>query len=291
MQFRTSAVTFCALFSLMLLSSTSSYAQSAKAATSSKQKSSVATTVAAPKPETPPPFSISMGIGRTRSLYDFQDGTRQESTDFQMIPSYRWSWGSTAVVLGYSQDERYPENSDISDIVIAHSFKGWDLGRINLRPGLSATLPQSKVSRELRNLEFAMGGKLAAAIKPEYLIKGLRLSASVGVNRSFPRYDTALNGAVSNLYSSKQGMGAGYDISLFSFDVEISHINTWSYNGQMREAYEHNESVSLGFADHYSITVGHTNSGSVYRPNGYESNYRLIDENNSMVYAQLGLQY
>jgi hypothetical protein len=283
MQFRTVAVTFFALWALALVSSTPAYAQNGTAG--------LTTSVAAPKPAEPKPFSITAGIGRSRNLYDFQDGTLQEATDFQLIPTYKWSLGATSLVLGYSHDERYNENSDISDIVIAQSFKGWDFKRFVLKPGLSLTLPQSKVSRELKNLEFAIGGKLAASIKPEFLVKGFSFSASLGLNRSIHRYETALNGAMNNQYASKQGIVTGYAIGAFSFDLEISHINAWTYKGGMRESYEHNESASVGFADYYSFTVGHTNGGSVFKANGYESNYRLIDENNSMVYAQLGMQY
>ncbi|WP_413290225.1 hypothetical protein [Bdellovibrio sp. HCB337] len=305
MQFRTSAITFFALLGLMLISSASSYAQGNKTAApaatkpavvavaNTKPTATVATTVVAPKPETPPsPFSIMLSASRTRSLNNFKDGSLSESNDYEFLPSYKWAYGKTSLYFTFSEDLRAEEDaSDFNDIAWINSFKGWELSKIKLSPSVTVTIPQSKESREIKNLETAMSAKMTASIKEEYLIPGLSLAASVSAGRSFHRYNTALTGEVNNQYSSRQVLMGGYAVGIFSFDAEFHHINAWTYNGVLKESFEHAEEMSVSIGDHFGFTLGHTNAGSVFKVDGYTSNYKLIDENNSLVYAKVSMQY
>lgn len=291
MQFKTSAVTFFALLGLMVISSASSSAQTSNTTTPPPPAGALQT-VAAPKPAAPKPFGLVFTASRTRSLYDFQDGNLTESNDYEFIPSYAWSKGKVTLYMSYSEDLRATEDSsDIGDIAVINSFKAWDLSKIKLSPSVTVTIPQSKESREIRNLDTALSLKLTASVKEEYLLPGFSLAAALSGGRSFHRYTTTLDGDVSNQYSSRQTLMAGYAVGLFSFDTEFHHINAWSYNGRLKESFEHAEEMSISIGDHYGFTVGHTNAGSVFKANGYESNYKLIDENNSLVYAKVSMQY
>jgi len=282
MRSNTAGVTFFALmFGLMLLSSAPTFAS---ASTTSQ--------TAAPAPKaTPSPFGISASIGKTLSLYDFQDGSRVEENSLELVPSYSWSLGKTLLVMSFADDVRNPGNSSMGDIVIVNAFKPWDFARFKLSSGVSVVVPQSKDSKENSNLQTAISGKLTAAIQKHLLQPGFRFSGNISLSRSFHRYDTAVDGRVLNQQSSSQGLAAGYDIGPFSFDVDFRHNNSWSYQGNMKESYGHREEASVGFADHYSFAVGHSNDGSVFKADGYSSNYKLIDENNSLVYATLSMQF
>jgi hypothetical protein len=277
MRSRSLGVTFFALFCGMLVSSTESLAQG--------------TTVAGAKPEEVRPFGISAGLSKSISLVNFQDGERQESNDFELVPSYKWSLATTMAIFSFSDNLRDPGTSDIGDIAVVTAFKGWNLNRFKLVPSMTIVLPQSKESRINKNLETALSGKLTAAIQERLLIPGFSFKGSLSFGRNIHRYETALDGSVLNKYSSRQGLSAGYSIGIFSIGLDFSHINSWSYHDSLKESYEHSEEASISLGDHFGFTLGHTNGGSVFKENGYASNYQLIDENNSLVYAKVSTQY
>lgn len=267
---------FFALLAGFLTFSDSSYAQSN---TSSEVKKS---------------FSIAATAAKTRSLYDHQDGSLKESLDFEFAPSYLWSLGNTLLYMTYSEDLRAEEASDastVSDIAIIHTFKGWNLPKINLKPGLILMIPFAKESVKVKGLQTSVAAKLAASIPEKLLIPGLSFGGAVTVGRSFHRYDTAMTGDSNNQYSSRQILMSSYSLGIFSVGVEFHHINAWTYKGTLKEAFEHFEEASVAAGDHFSFSLGHTNSGSVFKANGYESNYKLVDENNSLVYAKVSMQY
>ncbi|MBS1970181.1 MAG: hypothetical protein JSU04_07720 [Bdellovibrionales bacterium] len=280
MRTSTLSVTFFALFCGLMLSSTSVSA-------------SVTTSLAGPPSpkETPPAFGISAGLSKSFSLVDHKDGDRQETNDLEVIPSYNWSFGKTLAVFTFSDDVRDPGNSDMGDIALATSFNGWDFKSFKLRPSVTIVLPQSKESRINTNLQTAISGKLSASIQEKLLLPGFRFGGSVSFNRNFHRYETALDGTVLKQYSSKQGLSGGYSIGLFSFDLDFTHINAWTYQGNMKESYEHSEEASVEIGRNFAFTLGHTNGGSVFKEDGYSSNYKLIDEENSLVYAKVSMQY
>jgi hypothetical protein len=236
-------------------------------------------------------FNILFTAGHSRSLYDFQDGTVKESNDFEIIPTYNGSLFKTRGYLAYSQDLHDSEKGDVSDLAILNYFRGWTLPRAILTPTLNFVLPASKDSAKNRSLQLAMSVGLRAQIPPQLLIKGFSASGMLSGSRNIHRYDTALDGSVNSVYSSRQGIALGYDYKRVSFSGEFYHINSWSYDNNMQEAFEHIEEFSVEAYKHTTLVLGHTNSGSIFRPNGYESNIQLVDENNSLVYLKVALSY
>lgn len=250
-------------------------------------------TTSVPQNRIAKPFSVTFAVARERSLYDYQDGTLQESNSYELAPSYAWSLGKTSLLLAYSEDLRAPDNNagDIADIALNHSLKGWDFSLVKLIPSMTVISPQSKVSRNLKNLETAISLRLTAAIQEERLIPGFSLAAALSLRRNFHRYDTDLEGQPNPQYSSRQSLMVGYAFGAFSLDSEFHHINSWSYGGRLNEEFEHAEEFTFSATDSLALSLGHTNGGSVFKANGYESNYQLIDDNNSLVYARVSMQY
>jgi hypothetical protein len=282
MRASTLCVTFFALFCGLVASSTEANAQ--------QQAMSTSTTA---KQAAPSPFSIAAGLSKTASLIDHQDGSRQESNDLEVIPSYTFSWGKTLAVFAFSDDLRDPGNSDMDDIIVGTAFKGWEFKTFKLAPSVSFVIPESKDSRINKNLETAISGKLTAAVQKSVLLPGLDLGAFVSFGRNFHRYDTALDGKVLNQYSSKQGFSAGYSIGIVSLSIDFTHINAWTYQGNLKEAYQHGEELGLALGEHFGLAVGLSNGpgASVFKQDGYSSNYQFIDENNTLAYAKVSMQY
>jgi len=275
-------VTFFALLCGLTLSSTTALAQ----------QKSVTTAVAAPN--APKPFSISAGLSKSVSLIDHSDGTRQESNDLEVKPSYNFGSFQALALFGFSDDVRDPGNSELGDILVATSYKGWDVSRFNLSPSVTFVVPQSKESRVNNNLETAISTKLKVSVLEKYLLKGVSMSASASAGRNFHRYYTALDGKVLNQYSSKQGFAVGYKLGIFSFDVDFTHINAWSYEGNLKEFYAHSEEISVEIGKNFGFAVGLNNGPlgqPVFKEDGFSRNYEVIDENNTLAYATVSMQY
>lgn len=239
----------------------------------------------------PSPFSILTTASHSRSLYDYQDGTRSESNDFEFMPSYKWKDNVTALYWTYSQDMRFPEKADIGDFALINAFKAIDFSRVKLAPSITLIMPQSKESRSVRNLEGALAAKLGVSIQQKLLIPGFSFGVSVSAARNFHRYDTAIDGSLNNQYSSRQVVMTSYTRGIFTVGGEFHHLNAWTYAGNLKESFEHAEEASVALGKHFEFTLGHTNSGSVFKENAKDSNVKLIDDNNSLVYAKVSMQY
>ncbi|MGZ3743930.1 MAG: hypothetical protein ACXWRE_11430 [Pseudobdellovibrionaceae bacterium] len=280
MHSRTLVITFFVLLCAVLTLSIRSLAQSASN-----------TSASGAKPEAVKAFGMSAALSKSVSLVNFQDGDRQETNDLELMASYKWRLGTTLAIFSFSDDVRDPGNSDLGDVALATGFKGWDFSRIKLQPSLTLVIPASKDSRINKNLQTAVSGKLSAAIQERLLIPGFSFKGNLSFGRNIHRYETALDGSVLNKYSSKQGFSTGYSRGIFSFYLDFSHNNSWTYQDNLKESYEHTEEASLALGENFGFTLGHTNGGSVFKENGYASNYQLVDENNSLVYAKVSWQY
>ncbi len=237
------------------------------------------------------PFGISASVTHSQNLNDYQDETMSRTNDYAVVPRYKWASITSLLILTYSQDLRHPERNDLGDIALKTLFNSHDFSKVQLSPSLTFVSPQSKYSRENLNLEGALSAKLEAAIQKKLLIPGLSLAAAIGAGRSFHRYETNISGRANIQHTSPQTLSASYDYKSVSISAEFHHINRWSYSGQMTEAFEHAEEISYSPANFIAIALGHTNAGPMLKVNGIDSNLKLIDDNNSLVYARVGIQY
>lgn len=288
MQLRLVAVTFFALFALILDSSTMAYAAEVPV---KRSRQKLKTKAADPTAVEETAFSMSMSASRSQSLYDFQDGTRKESNSFEFLPTYQWRFGKTQLFVAYEQDLRRSENSDLADMALIHGFKGWSFETVKLIPGITMTIPQAKLSRERYNLDLGIASSWTVAVQEKLLVPGFYFRGGVSLGRNFHRYDQATNGEPLTRYSFRQFILTGYSIGRFSFDAEAHHVGRWDYKDSQRETFEHSEEATVAFADQYGFTLGHTNSGSIFKANGSDSNVSIVDENASLVYAKLSVNF
>lgn len=278
MRRRALAVTFFAFVWLMLaFSAATAYGQT------------MTTTKKAPT--APKSFGLLAFVSKSKSLYDYQDGSRLESTEVALYPSYQIKRFKTTALITYIHNDRFAERSDIEDIPVVTSYQGWKFQKFNLSPSMTVLIPQSKISREYANLETGISTRLNATIHRELLVPGFYFVTGAGVTRYFHRYETALTGPVNNQYGSIFNISTGYEYGIYSFNVELNHMNSWTYAGGRREYFNHSEEVSVALSKDFSVSLGHTNEGSVLKPNGYDSNVSLIDDNSSLVFAKLSFQY
>lgn len=275
---RVVAVTFCVSLCLgALLLSGSAWAQGS---TSTQQ-----TFVVIPKVEKT--WSMSANLSRATSLYNYQDGTQTESADSLVTASYKiFKNYSLSTIVAYSNDLRKSESSDWDDTPVRLAVSPWAISQtLYFSPSYFIVVPTSKDSSVRQSMHLAAGAGLGFGFNEGILIPGLALRTSLSLSRLFHEYETALDGKVNSQYSSKQSISGVYSLKKFSLTLEVLHRNSMTYQGNLKEAFEHTEELSFAVSDHFSLAVGHGLHGSVYKANAQDTNLSLINENDSKVYG------
>ncbi len=251
--------------------------------------------------KTAPQFSADFVLSRGTSLYDFQDGSRKDSMDYLFIPKYKMSVGSVSAKILYSQDlkDNSPEASDLADstITFAKSPIKWQWAPpyiLTLTPTITAVIPVSKASIKRDQLQTAVIAGISFGIIPDGIAKlnGWSLAIGLTAGRNFHQYAESVDGSVVlNRYSSNQTLNLGYAIDNFSFGIEYLHKSRFTYQNSTKDSFELSQEIGYAIDDHFSVAVGHNNAGTGLNSNGSESNFKIINEKDSTVYAQLGVSF
>jgi hypothetical protein len=281
-------VTQLAATVLMLASSNTAWANTSANTQNSTTSAALAIT---------PNFSISASLSRSRSLIDFQDGTRSDSIDYTVSPSIKVSYGTFLTSLTYSQDlkDQYSNTAnDWADVPVTFGFKPTkfnlsDNFDAQISYSLTAVIPISKLTVKKDQLQTSLSGKIAYSIAP----KADGFSAGVGITlgRNFHAYEEDINGSVLNQYSSNQNLNLGYGMGNWSISVDFVNRTRLTYKGNTKSAFGISEELSYAISKNYSVAFGHSNAGSTLKPNGTDSNIDIYNENTSTIYASLGLSY
>lgn len=256
-----------------------------------------------------PKVGVAIQISRSTSLYDHKDGSRGDSMDYLVAPKMQLGFGSVQAKIIYSQNLRDDTGhtydgtaaaSDWGDIAVTFAknpYKWmWSYPyMITLTPFASGVIPASQNSLKRDELKTAISGGVSFGIVPDGVAPqsdGM-WSFAIGVTagRSIHAYETNINGAVLNRYSSNQTLNVSYSYKDFSFGVEFINKSRWTYQGNARSSYEHSEELGYGINDNFSIAIGHSNGGSSLKANGVDSNLELVNENDSTAYATLGISF
>lgn len=248
-----------------------------------------------PKPDFE--FHSLLYVSRSTSLIDFEDGTRQDSMDYLFKPSLKMPVGTVAATFAYTQDlrDKYSGTaSDWSDIPVAFTFKPttwkWNASQqAKVSYSLTAVMPLSKMSVKKDELQTSLGAGVSFSVAP--VADGFNYGVSVTAARNLHAYEEDINGQVLNQYSSNQTLSAGYTYGDWSVSVDFVNRARWTYQGNTKNTFELTEELGYAVNDAVSLAVGHTNAGAGLKPNGTDSNIDLYDENDSIVYATLGLAY
>lgn len=256
------------------------------------------TTVATPAaPKAPSDFHLGMEISRSTNLIDFQDGTRNDSLDYALSPSIKTSFGTFLTSLTYSQNlrDQYSRTaSDWGDVPLIFSFKPtvWKLLDRDAKFSYSITvaLPLSQYSVKKDQLQTALSGKVGFSLSPAGGT-GFAYTAGLSLGRNIHAFEEDINGSVLNQYSSNQNIGIIYTYENWSFSTGFVNRTRLTYKNSVKSSFEINGEVGYSINSGISLAVGHTNAGSTLKANGTDSNIDLINENNSTVYATLGISY
>lgn len=309
---KTTGVTFLAVTVLSLVSAVFNTAQAASNLKKAQTYTTNKAVMSADQPEKdeeikePSAFSAAFIASRSTSLNDFNDGTRKDGMDYQFIPGAKTYFGSFSAKIAYSQNlhgeqtASVKENSDWADIPFTFAFNPYKWlwappYIVTVTPTITAVLPMSQLSVKRDELQTAVVGGVSLAITPDGLAPkrdgAWNLAIGVTAGRSFHPYEENINGDVLNKYSSNQTLNAGYTYKSYSISTEYIHKTRWTYQNNVRDAFELSEELGYEINDHFSVALGHTNAGSGLKEDGSESNFKVINENDSTVYVQMGVSF
>ena len=222
--------------------------------------------------------------------------------DYLIIPRLKTSFGSFKAIIGYSQDlrDKSPEASGFSDIPISFSLKAnkWNWSApyiLTLTPYTSVILPVSESTIKKDQLQTAISAGLSFGIIPDGIAPqndgAWSLAIGVSLGQYIHAYSTDINGKILNIYSSNQSINLGYSYQNFNVTVEYINKSRMSYEGNTKNSFEHTEEIGYSINEYTSIGLGHTNAGSALKSNASDSNYSLVNENDSTVYISMGLAF
>jgi len=241
-------------------------------------------------------LSASVSLARTNSLNNYQDGSEQASWDSTFLASYKLSQNySVTGLIERSDDIKNSDNSDwqSASIRLSHAAISIFDNNMTVAPRLSMGLPISKAQR-LASFQTSLGLSARLAANSDKLFsKKLSLSTGWGISRSIHQYDTAKSGAVNNQYSSTQDLVVGWSFTEdLGLSLEVVHYNYWSYQGTMKEFYSHNQELSYAIDPQFSVAIGHSlGRRTVWNSDSSSYEYKLIDEDDSLVYGSLTYTY
>jgi len=227
-------------------------------------------------------------LARSTSLVDFQDGTRKDGMDYLTRFNLKLNKDyNLRLDGGYSQDLKNSDSNDFGDTSLSLVRKPVAVGRTFMMGySLAAIAPTSKDSHVRQNLQAGTSASLITMINPDRLIPGWAIVSGISFRKNFHQYDTAIDGSVNTAYSSSQSISITYDFPIgITLSGEFAHKNAWTYQNNVKEAFEHTEEVGYAFNKTVSAAVGHTNSGNALKANGQDSNIELVNENTSLIYA------
>lgn len=237
-------------------------------------------TVTSLKAEEQKKWNIDLSMNATTNLYKVDPASNYQQIGYSIGYNHQLDFANLSVMTEYNQDLKYAEGSDISDLITSLSkrFKLTESQQLGLSGNL--ILPVSKASRIMNQMNFAAGTGVSWIHQ-----SGVR--ASISLTRFIHQFETNINGRVLSKLSSKQSISYGTEFGNFRLSLFFAHINGLTYFDQLKESWEHGQEVSYSLNDHTSFSMGHYNTGSPYKPNGYDSNYSLFNEQTSSVYIGL----
>ncbi len=229
-------------------------------------------------------------MSRSNSLVDHQDGTNQSAMEYILRANYKLdSFYFLRFQSGYSQNLQDSTFNDFNDSTLALYATPSPVTRyLMMSYNLGLIAPTSRISKEVNSLQTGVKGGLIVMANPNRLISGLNIVGNLTATRNFHEFETNKAGAVNTAWSYVQTLSVSYELPKgFGLSADFTHQNTWSYQNVMKDAFSFSQEVNYQASSLFNLALGHSNGGSIYKPNGVDSNISLVDENSSLIYVAL----
>lgn len=246
-------------------------------------------------------FSIAAQLSQSRNMVDYQDGSRVDTTEVVILPSYSTPIGTFSSKIVY--DENNKDNEDttngFADTLLTYTYPAIDWAWkspyvLFLSPAFTLVAPTSNISIKQNQLNGAGIFAVALGIRPDQIVPTehswiFALALTAGQN--FYSYQEDINGKVLNQYASNQTLSLGYSFMNWTLTIDLVNRSRWTFKNSIRESFISNQELAYAINDNLSFSMGHTNEASAQKANGIDSNLNFIDEKTSTVFATIGVSY
>lgn len=259
----------------------------ATTATTTAAAPAATSTAAAPKKEEAPSvkYGLYMETNYTLQAVTQKDGSRSQGQDFSISPSMSYNDYNGSVFITYAQDLVDSKSSPgFFDPSFSLSRKGWKLNDLlTLSPSGSLILPMSDNSKNNVGLMYNVGGALSLSLNSKYLgLDSWKFSMSLGYNRNFTNFDTNASGTPNTAHRVRQRYNVGYSFTdALSLSTRFQFDSNYSTQNIVRNSFMHYQSLGYALNDNVEVSFTHTNSGSLLKPETYESNLKFFDDASS----------
>lgn len=242
-------------------------------------------------------FSGMVNLSYSQSMIDLVDGSKQASRSIVNVLSFKvsenYSLNSKFSIDQNLRNSEIKEGNGVSDIRLSLDEKPSGLFKwLDGSYGVIGMIPTSEQSSRVVGLQAVLGMSYSFALTPAVLAKGFATSFTLTAVRSFHEYETSLGGTVLNPYTLREAFSASYTYAeTLSLSFDFLHRHAWSYGGNVSESFEHSQELGYKVNPQWRLAIGHTNSGSWLKENGQDSNLKLINEKDSIVYLSTSVMF
>lgn len=250
----------------------------------------------AKKVSQPKAWTVKSTVARTNSLYDLENGRDVSSWDFSLRP--RWKLNRLFALSGLLEASQDINEERFQFSTLALSLAGWP--RVMDRDSVFQFLPRVGVSVPLlaqsRAASHYLTGSLgcSASVNKDYLFsKRFDLTFDFSASRMAHEYETAQSGSVNTQFSLAQSVHVSWSFSdSLNLSASAGHYDAFSYQSAHRDYLYHSQELGWQYSPQVGFAIGHS-WGMPYvstrKANGQDFNFELMDEVNSLVYANATL--
>ncbi|RLA66217.1 MAG: hypothetical protein DRQ88_07360 [Epsilonproteobacteria bacterium] len=231
-------------------------------------------------------FSFSSSFNTDFKQYDDINKSFTNSSGLRFSLSLPKSW-TIATGLFFDKSFIGERKGEIRDTFIAVTKP---LVQFNKSLGLTAKLnlylPISEFSREVIYLSTAyrlaliLGFDLAGIGIPS--IGGY---ARMDILQNFHRSHTNAYGSSNNQFKILGLGGVDWNfLKKLNLALDFSYTKALTYEGNIRDYYGSNQTLSYSITNKFSVGIGHALGGNILAVNGRDSNVALFDSNQSVAF-------
>lgn len=210
-----------------------------------------------------------------------EDESRTSATDFELA-----AWkaiGKRLRVDGYvgaTRDTNGLEETKLADARIGILHNPILIARrLQYRPKLTIFLPTDSDRRKIDSFRTGISLNNRLSFQKQNFFSFYQLSAT----KNFYQYETSGNGESNPSHSFSHTLNLNYAVGNFYVGFTPNLVNRWTFSGTPSTSFSLSEEFGYGWQD-WMLAIGHTNSDSLYKANGADTNFTFFNGNTSKYY-------
>ena len=238
-------------------------------------------------------WSVSTTVSRLNGIAFKGDGTDASENDFSVVPMMMLSKDYSLSALVEGSENLQTHVFDYGrGLVTLKDKTGYQIfnNRTELVPRVTLGFPISHSAQDA-SLQNSAGGGARFVGNPNFIIsKKLGLAVDLYGQSNFYQYTTKPDGTLNTQYLGVEQFEASWAFTdKLGLTLNFSHYDTMDYEGTHRDYLSHSQELGYKITPRATIAAGHS-WGNPWVPSMNENqdiNFALLDNTNSVVYAQL----